>query len=717
MNYASSSFPLESKAVETATDGLVPLQAILRTEELNRRPRRAPDYETENRALSALVQALAEAPQTILQTLAEKVLEVFAAGSAGLSLLTKDGKSFYWPAIAGGWQPHIGGGTPRNFGPCGDVLDCNAPMLFKHWEWRYPYLQVATPLAEEGLLVPFYVAGKAVGTIWAISHDERRKFDAEDLRLLESLGRFASAAYHAMQLQGVEALNAELRRAEKTLVESESRFRQMIDALPAAIYTTDAEGRLTHFNQLAVEFSGRMPQLGTDEYCVTWRLYNPDGTPLPHNQCPMAIALKEGRAIRGAEVIVERPDGTRAWVTPYPTPMRDAEGKITGGINMVVDITERKKTEAALRESDRRKDEFLATLSHELRNPLAAIHTAVELLREAGGDAAVAGQAQGILARQVGHMTRLVDDLLELSRVTSGSITLQPETVKLADVVASAIETSKPGIESAGHKLEVSLPEEPVVLLADAVRLNQILANLLNNAARYTPPGGRIWLSVQREAGSAVVSVRDSGIGIAPEMLPRVFDMFTQGSIRNRPAQGGLGIGLSLARKLVEMHGGSIEARSGGLGEGSEFLVRLPLPAAQRQTVVAYDRRSSPGAAMSARRVLIVDDNVDAAESLGALLRLMGHEVRIAFDGHSAMAAASAHLPEVVLLDIRMPEMDGYTVAGQLRKERRLSGVRIVALTGHGHEEDRRKSREAGFDEHLVKPVARDALRTLLDRH
>src|SRR5258706_8382278 len=272
-------------------DAAAPLESVLCTEELHRRPKRPADYQSENRALVALAQALADSPRTILQTLADTILEVLKAGSAGISLVTDDGTRFHWPAIAGMWKPHIGGGTPRDFGPCGDVLDRDIPLMFCHVERRYTYFQPVTPLMEECLLVPFYIKGKAVGTIWAVAHSQHRKFDAEDLRLLESLGRFASAAYQAVQSLKM------LKQEGNALRDSERHFREMIDALPAAIYTPDAQGRLTHFNPACVAFSGRTPELGTDHWCVTWKLYYPDGTPMPHDQCPMAIALKERRII------------------------------------------------------------------------------------------------------------------------------------------------------------------------------------------------------------------------------------------------------------------------------------------------------------------------------------------------------------------------------------------------------------------------------------
>jgi PAS domain S-box-containing protein len=489
---------------ERITDtGLVPLAAILCTEHLWRRPRRPPDFETENRALGKLADALARSPQTILQTLADTLLEIFQADSAGMSLLTEDGKNFYWAAVAGAWSPHLGGGTPRDFGPCGDVLDCDRPLLFTHWERRYPYLAEATPLAEEGLLVPFHVGGEAVGTIWTIAHCNRRKFDAEDLRQLESMGRFASAAYQTVQLlnaqdasravlasmeaaarakqllegivettpecikivapdctllqmnaagrQMIEAkasdevegacflnfiapefrdswkerhqrvcageklswefdsvgLNGTRRHMETHaspirlpngvvaqlaitrdvtqrrqdylhIKESEDRFRQLLQALPAAVYTTDPEGRITFYNEAAVAFAGRRPELG-ELWCVTWRLYNADGSRLPHDECPMAIALKENRPVLGAEAIAERPDGTRRWFAPYPTPLRDSEGRLTGAINMLVDITERK-------EAERQQKLLVDELNHRVKNTLATVQSMVVQTARSTGD-------------------------------------------------------------------------------------------------------------------------------------------------------------------------------------------------------------------------------------------------------------------------------------------------------------------------------------------
>jgi PAS domain S-box-containing protein len=903
----------------------------------------------------------------------------------------------------------------------------------------------------------------------------------------------------ALQVSSVHQheLTEQAEKAEATMAGRGRRFREMVDALPAAIYTTDAEGRLTHFNPAAVEFAGRTPELGTDRWCVSWKLFHPDGTPIPHDECPMAIALREGRAVRGGEIIIERPDGTRRWFTPYPTPLRDAEGKIVGGINMLVDITERKEAEAAtaalaaivessddaiiskdlsgiitswnkgaerlfgyvaqevigrsitilippdrrheepgildrlkrgervdhfetvrvrkdgslldisltisplkdsagrvigaskigrditerkraenelrvsedrfralfesvpvavyscnatgviqefnpraaelwgrepaagdtderfcgsfklfrpdgsfmpheqcpmaevvagkipavndaevlierpdgswvtvvvniqplrdqhgavigaincfyditerkraeralhesetrfrqladampqivwaarpdgyidyynqrwyeytgfaegygqeswqpilhpddvqrcvetyfeciragepyqieyrfkdrfkggyrwfmgralpiknedgrivrwfgtctdiddvkqaeetLKEVDRRKNEFLATLAHELRNPLAPILNAVQLLalkRPADPDLQ---WGHALIERQVKQLSRLVDDLLDVSRINQGKINLRTEPVDLAAIVRQAIEISRPLIDAHNHHLEVSLPTQMIPVQGDPIRLAQVVSNLLNNAAKYTEDGGRIDLAVEENAGDAVIRVRDTGVGIAPTMLPHIFEIFNQvqGSVSR--SEGGLGIGLSLVSSLVKMHGGNVQAVSGGVDQGSEFIVRLPLMRDEFQPALAREskgkkRRTPP------RRILVVDDNKDAAESLAVLLRLVGHEVRMAHSGPAALDAAEEHPPEVVLLDIGLPKMDGLQVARYLRQDLGLTNVLLVAMTGYGQENIRNRTQEAGFNAHLVKPVDLDALQELLAR-
>ena len=375
------------------------------------------------------------------------------------------------------------------------------------------------------------------------------------------------------------------------------------------------------------------------------------------------------------------------------------------------DITKRKAAEAALKEADRRKDEFLATLAHELRNPLAPIRNAVNLLQQADGDALVRQRAQSILARQVDHIIRLVDDLLDIARVSRGRISLQRQAVRLDAVIESAVETSRPLIEAGGHRLSIELPQEPVVLCADALRLAQVIANLLNNAARYTPHAGRIAVTARIETGWVSVAVQDDGIGIEPASLPRLFEMFGRVEGARQRVPGGLGIGLALARQLVELHGGRIEARSRGTGLGSEFIVRLPtLDAAP---ALAAPVPAEPASSQT-RRILVVDDNMDAAAALGMVLEQMGHAVAIAHDGASALVAARQDPPEVILADLDLPGLDGFGLATRLREDRRFDRVPIIAVSGFGQDGDRKRTRQAGFDEHLVKPVDAGVLHAAL---
>jgi PAS domain S-box-containing protein len=375
----------------------------------------------------------------------------------------------------------------------------------------------------------------------------------------------------------------------------------------------------------------------------------------------------------------------------------------------------------ALKEADRHKDEFLALLGHELRNPLAPIRTALHLLKLPGA-AAVGQRAREMMERQVEHMVRLVDDLLDVSRIMRGKVELRRAPVELATVVARAVETSQPAIDAEACTLSVQAPAESVWLHGDLIRLAQVVSNLLNNAAKYNERGGRITLEAAREGDEAVVRVRDTGVGISAELLPRIFDMFFQAERRTKESQGGLGIGLSLVKGLVEMHGGSVAAHSPGRGQGSEFVVRLPLLAGREAGSPPDEEKEPPSAPASAglpaslpaMRVLVVDDNVDAADSLALLLRLQGHEVQVAYDGLAALAKAEASVPAVAFLDIGMPAMDGHELARAFRARPALAGVRLVALTGWGQPEDRQRTRAAGFDHHLVKPVDAEALAHLL---
>jgi PAS domain S-box-containing protein len=371
----------------------------------------------------------------------------------------------------------------------------------------------------------------------------------------------------------------------------------------------------------------------------------------------------------------------------------------------------------AVREAAHRKDEFLALLAHELRNPLTPIRNAVHVLKAAAADAAAAGRARDLIERQVEHLVRLVDDLLDVSRMMRGKIELRKERIDLAAAVARAVETAAPAVEAGRHELTVSLPPEPLRLEADPVRLAQVIANLLNNAAKYTEPGGRITLTAAREGDEAVVRVRDTGVGVAADMLPKIFDLFVQADRSLDRAQGGMGVGLTLVRRLVELHGGGVQAYSDGPGKGSEFVVRLPAaPAAPPEENGRREDRPAADRRPPRRRILVVDDNADVAESLALMLRLDGQDVRVARDGPAALEAARAEPPEVVFLDIGMPGMDGCEAARRLRQLPGVENALLVALTGWGQEEDRRRTAEAGFDHHLVKPVEPATLHTLLQR-
>jgi signal transduction histidine kinase/ActR/RegA family two-component response regulator len=382
------------------------------------------------------------------------------------------------------------------------------------------------------------------------------------------------------------------------------------------------------------------------------------------------------------------------------------------------EITVRKQAEAALHEGDRRKDEFLATLSHELRNPLAPIRNAVQIQKSRNASPADLSWSREIIERQVVHLARLLDDLLDVTRINVGKLRVRKERVDLKTLVESAVETSSPLIEAAHQQLTVTLPPEPIHLQADAIRVSQVLSNLLNNGSKYTKPGGRIVLVAAREDRDVVLTVSDTGAGIAPEMLPRVFDLFTQGAGSLEQPASGLGVGLSLARALIELHGGTISAASNGPGHGSRFTIRLPIEeSSAAEKGPAFAPTTSEGAAETGPkyRLLIADDLPDAADSLAILFRSAGHEAEVVYDGEKAFAAAETMRPSVVLLDIEMPKVNGYEVARQIRVQPWGKDLYLIALTGWGKEEDRRRASEAGFDAHLVKPVSIERLTQTLD--
>jgi signal transduction histidine kinase len=401
----------------------------------------------------------------------------------------------------------------------------------------------------------------------------------------------------------------------------------------------------------------------------------------------------------------------KAWMTPA-----SLTRTMENAAERFVLARELRERDAALRDADWRKDELLAVLAHELRNPLAPIRTGLEVMKLSPPGSPAAAKAQEVIERQLGHLVRLVDDLLDVSRISRGKVELGREQVEVAAIVEQALEASRPLVEAGGHQLAVAVPTDPIWITGDLTRLAQVVSNLLNNAAKYTPRGGHIHLSAAAAGGQCILRVVDDGVGISAEMLPRVFDLFTQVDGTLDRAQGGLGIGLALVRKLVEMHGGRVWAESPGLGRGSTFSVSLPLSCAgdHQEDRPADGRRRV--AEVSGRRILVVDDNEDAAEALATLLSLAGHQTRTAADGPSALDVARAFSPEVVFLDIGLPGMDGYEVARQMRADPALSHATLVALTGWGSEADRRRTEEAGFDVRLTKPAEVTEVNEVLDR-
>lgn len=497
--------------------------------------------------------------------------------------------------------------------------------------------------------------------------------------------------------------------AEEALRESQRRFALLADFVPQLIWTADPDGAVDYFNGRWYDFTGQTHDQALKNGWI--EVVHPED--VADVRRLWQESLHTGQHIE-CECRLRAAHGHYEWFLVRGAPLRNDQGQTTKWFGSCTGIDNQKRLEQTLKETDRRKDEFLATLAHELRNPLAPIRNALHLLSLEDSPSPDAQFCHEVIERQVENLVRLVDDLLDVSRITRGKINLQKERVHLEDVVTRAVESSRPLIDAHGHHLDVVLPKEPLWIHADPVRIAQVLWNLLNNAAKYTPDGGRITLQAERSGSDAVISVRDNGMGIAPEMLPRVFDAFTQIEAGRARAEGGLGIGLTLVRRLAEMHGGTVEASSEGLGKGSVFIVRLPLHVGDPASAEPrQDDGSGKDGFVAHHRILVVDDNRDAASSLATLLRFLGNEVRTAHDGPSALGEALKSHPDVVILDIGLPGMNGLDVCRRLRAEGH-PGMLLVALSGLGHDDDRRRSQDAGFNAHLVKPVNLDELKELL---
>ncbi len=510
---------------------------------------------------------------------------------------------------------------------------------------------------------------------------------------------------------------AERERGELTRAE----LAALIDSTEVAIIAKALDGSIESWNPGAERLYGfsAVEILGRPSELLTPPEYH-------HEMRVSCERLTRGESVRTFESIGLRKDGSRFDASISLAPIQGSGGHIDGCVAIVRDVSERKRLERELQrrigelaELDRRKDEFLAMLAHELRNPLAPLQSALEILAMGVADSNMIDWAREVMGRQVDQLARLVDGLLDVSRMMQGRIELQKQPVELATVITRAVEMAQPQIDSRGHRLTVSIAPEPIWIEADPLRMVQVVGNLLNNAAKYSRTPGQIHLSARAEGSQAVIRVADSGVGIPADMLERIFDIFQQVNPTLARSEGGLGIGLTLVRRLVELHGGTIRASSSGAGQGSEFEVRLPAVVRRKlQPAAAAPAQSSEAAGqpIDRHRVLVVEDNLYAAKSFATLLRLDGHDVQIAHDGNQALELAAQFYPDVILLDIGLPGIDGYEVARRLRKMPEFRETQIIALTGYGQPEDRRRSREAGIDHHLVKPVKIDFVRALLAR-
>ncbi|HUQ29426.1 MAG TPA: ATP-binding protein [Usitatibacter sp.] len=517
-----------------------------------------------------------------------------------------------------------------------------------------------------------------------------------------------------MQIADVCARHAadavEARRSHEAVERGERIYRAIGESLDYGVWTAGREGRVTYVSESFLNLLGCTVADWTGQ---DWQRFVH-----PEDAANLLADWKECvRAGRNWDRELRVRGADRKWhsVLQRAVPMHDERGEVSGWAGIHLDIGRLKQVENELRELDKRKNEFLATLAHELRNPLAPLRNGIEVLRIARDNAPMTEKARAMMERQLHQMVRLVDDLLDVSRVSRGKIELRRDNVELASVLRNAIETSHPLMSERGHELVANVPTDKIVVYADMTRLSQVFWNLLNNAAKYTDVGGRIELDVEMRGGNVEVTVKDNGIGIPGDMLSQVFDIFTQVDRSLEKAQGGLGIGLSIARRLVEMHGGKIDVRSEGHGMGSTFTVTLPAAVVPPQAEIPSGAAAPAGVtAMACKRILIADDNADSATTLSIMLEMLGNEVRIAHDGEQAVRAAREFKPDAILLDIGMPKLNGYDACAQLRGFPETAAAFMVALTGWGQEEDKARARAAGFDHHIVKPVEPSALEALI---
>ncbi|MBA2113199.1 ATP-binding protein [Bremerella alba] len=833
------------------------IDEVITTAALANRPSRSPDFAAENQALLELGSAFADSPKGVLQKLADIALELCGAGSSGISIAEAEGDQaiFRWRATAGEFQKYYLGTMPRDFSPCGVVLQRDDLQVMSNPARAFPYIASISPQPLEVLLVPFYRQDQAIGTVWVVSHSEHKKFDAEDARIVKNLAQFASAAVQNLQAleesenvaNQVSSQQKALEQIEQDLLETQRRLQSTLSAAEVATWTWEIASNRVVADKNLIQMFGISPEIANggpieayfaaihpedqdavqrkaqraietgseyeaiyrvqdakgelrwviargsverDEYGIAARLpgvvvdvtrqkeaenlasrlahesdqlrrtyetalsntadlnfvCDGDGKFTYVNKAFLDLWQKEMSDVVGQSAIpsqspnditerfqnqiqtviqtrkslrdeatYQTPDGVRQYESIIQ-PVLGEGGNIEAVVGSSRDITQRKEFEQHLLETHRQKDEFLATLAHELRNPLAPIRTGLQLLKFDHVSEEDATDAIDIMERQIAHLVHLVDDLLDVSRVTSGKIILRNEPVDLRSMIKSALEMCRSNMTDRHHRWTVEQPESPVLVNGDAVRLTQILTNVINNSCKYTPDGGLISLSLSIEAGHAIVKIRDNGIGIPDDLLSQVFEIFKQVEPSLDRAQGGLGLGLTLSQRLVEMHGGTIRADSAGIGQGSTITISLPTTVHSKTSM----QDKTPLAASSTGRslkILAVDDNVGAARLLSKLLSKLGdHDVDVAHDGNTVLRKAAEDCPDLIIMDIGMPGMNGYEVARKLRQMPEAKDTFLVALTGYGQDSDRNEARSSGYDEHLTKPPSLDALQDML-RH
>ena len=662
-------------------------------------------------ALARLTDALRElrTPEDISYCAARILGQTLGASRAGFGLIGSAGDTLHierdW--CAEGVESMAGAIDLRQFGDFVDELRRGKPVLIRDVHADARTAAAADALAELSaasfLNLPVLEDEQLVAMVF-VNAAQPRDWTPEDLALTREVAERTHTA-------------SERLRSEIALAASEAMFRTIANAMPQMVWSTLADGYHDYYNERWYEFTG-MPPGSTDGAHWADVLHPEDREPA---WAAWIDSLASGDTYEIQYRLRDR-SGAYRWVLGRAMPVRDDEGTIVRWMGTCTDIHDQKQAENALRLANQRKDDFLAMLAHELRNPLAPISTAAQVLRLRQGDPSYAQRAGEIIERQVRHMTELVDDLLDVSRVTRGLVKMEREPVELRAVVDAAVEQVRPLIEARHHELAVELPAAPVYVNGDRTRLVQAISNLLNNAAKYTQQHGALQVALHLapgdEDGRAVVSVRDNGSGIPPTLLPHVFDLFTQGERTPDRAQGGLGLGLTLVKSIAQLHGGAVAAASGGHGQGSTFTVSLPTIAAPAETAPAGDGGTATApAAAPALDIVVVDDNRDAGASLAAALEAQGHTVSLFDDAEALLAADGALAADAYVLDIGLPRIDGYELARRLRQRPASRDALLVALTGYGQAHDFTLSKGAGFDHHLVKPANLEQLERILLQH